>query len=92
MWSITGVLDEVAEYVGELQRAAEFRCNTLARPRLLAEDPHRKPPDGNGHAVAVQIELVQARCTNVGLRVHFHAVDNREEIVALQAVEVHGLA
>src|ERR1700732_5281324 len=35
------IFGEIAKYVGELQRPAEFCCNPLARRRRLAKDPHR---------------------------------------------------
>jgi hypothetical protein len=59
-----------AKDVGELQRAAEFRCDPLTRRRRLAEDPHREPADSDGHALAVQIEVDEARRTNVRPRIH----------------------
>ena len=34
------VFGEVAQYVGELQRAPEFCCDALAGGRFLPEDPH----------------------------------------------------
>jgi len=35
-----GIFGEISKDVGELQRATEFRSNTLTGLRLLTEDPH----------------------------------------------------
>ena len=52
----------------------------------------REPADRDGHALAIAIELDEARRPNVGVGVHFHAVDNGEEIVTPQTIEVYGFA
>src|SRR5271165_2141401 len=87
-----GVFGEVTKYVGELQRAPEFRCNALAGWRLLSEDPYREPADSDGHALAIRIEHDEARRPNIGASIHFHAVDNGEEIITPQTIEMDGFA
>lgn len=51
------IFGEIAKYAGELQRAAEFCRDTLARRRLLAEDAHRKPADRDRYAFTIAIKL-----------------------------------
>jgi hypothetical protein len=70
--------------------ARQFCCNPLARRRRLAKDPHRDPADRHCHTLAIEVELREARRPNVSPRVHFHAVDDGEEIVAPQTVEMYG--
>src|SRR6202011_4580206 len=83
---------EIAKDVGELQRPAELCRDTLARRRLLAKDPHRDPADRDCHTLAIAVELRDARRPNVSPRVHFHPVDDGQEIVTPQTVEVYGFA
>ena len=77
-----GIFGKVAQDVGELQRAAEFGRNALPGRRLLSENPNRESADSDRHAFAVSIEQSEARRPNVGADVHFHAVDNGQEIAA----------
>src|SRR6516165_10379580 len=86
------IFGEIAKYAGELQCPAEFCGNALARWRPLAKDPHRDPAGGDCHPLAIAVQLCEAGRPNVGLRVHFHAVDDSEEIVTLQTIEMYGFA
>jgi|SRR6516164_7154928 len=87
-----GIFCEVAKDVSELPGSTEFRGDTLTGLGLLAEDPHREPADRDGGALAVQIQFLEARRAKVGTGIHFHTVDNGEEIAALQALQMHGFA
>jgi hypothetical protein len=79
----------IAKHAGALQRAAEFCCDTLAY-RRLAEDAYRDSAHRDRHALAIAVELREARRPNVSPRVHFHAVDVGEEIVTPQTIEMYG--
>ena len=78
-----GVLVDVAQDVGQLQRAAEMMREQDAVVLGQAEHPHRQPPDGAGDAVAIEIERCQVGRADVLRHVHLHAVDDGEEILAL---------
>ena len=84
-----GVLVEVAQNIGELQRAAEMMRERKARIALHAEHAHRQPPDRAGDAVAIKIERRPVRRADVRNHVHFHAVDDGDEVVALQVESAH---
>src|ERR1700730_5687791 len=86
------ILGEIAKYIGELQRTAEFRRDTLARRRFLTEDAHRQPAGGDRHTLAIAIQLREAGRPDVGLRLHFRAIDDGEEIVTPQTVKMYGFA
>src|SRR6185437_11021487 len=49
-----------------------------------AKYPNRQPSDRAGHAVAIQIERGQVRRADVLRNVHLHAIDNGQEILALE--------
>jgi hypothetical protein len=55
------IFGEIAKYVGELQRPAEFCCNPPARRRRLAKNPHRDPADRDCHALAIAVELLEVK-------------------------------
>jgi len=61
-----GVVGEIAKYIGELQRPAEFCCDPLARWRRLAKNLHRDPANRDGHALAIEVELREARRPHTG--------------------------
>src|SRR6202035_4025145 len=86
------ILGEIAKYIGELQRTAELRRDTLARRRFLTEDAHRQPADGDRHALTIAIQLCGAGRPDIGLRLHFRAIDDGEEIVTPQTVKMNGFA
>ena len=54
-----------------------------------AEYPHRQPPDRAGDAIAIKVESRKIRRPNVLWHVHLHAVDDGEEILALEAELFH---
>ena len=84
-----GVLVDVAQDVGQLQRAAEMMGELDAVFLGHAEHPHRQPPDGAGDAVAIEIEGREIRRADILRHVHLHAVDDGEEILALEAEGFH---
>ena len=77
-----GVLVEVAQDVGELQRAAEMMREPVAGVGLDAEDAHREAADGARHAIAIKIERRPVGRVEIGFEVHRHAVDDGLEILA----------
>ena len=50
-----------------------------------AEHPHRQPPDRAGYAVAIQVERGEIRRADILRHVHFHAIDDGQKILALEA-------
>src|SRR6185503_5845721 len=78
--SDAGVLVEVAQNIGELQGASQMMRELETVMGVHAEHAHRQPPDRAGDAVAIEIEPRQRRRADVLGRVHFHAVDDGEEI------------
>ena len=83
------VFIDVAQDIGQLQRAAEVMGEQDAVILGQAEHPDRQTPDGAGNAIAIQIERRHIRRTNVLWHVHLHAVDDREKILALEAEGFH---
>ena len=84
------IAGEIAKYVRELERPAEFGRHPLARRRRLAKNPDRDAANRDGHALAIAVELREARRPNIGPRIH--AINNGEEIVTPQIIEVYGFA
>ena len=80
-----GILVDVAQDVGQLQRAAEMMREHNAVVLGQAEHPHRQPPDGAGDAIAIEIERRQVRRADILRHVHLHAVDDGQKILALEA-------
>ena len=80
-----GVLVDVAQDIGQLQRAAEMMRQRDAVLLAHAEHAHRQAADRRGDAVAIEIELIEARRADVLDRVHLHAVDDGEEVLLAQA-------
>ena len=74
---IAGVLVDVADDVGELQRAPEVVRDREASVGCHREGMHRQPPDRDRYTVAVQVEHGLGRRDDVRLDVHQHAVDDR---------------
>ena len=68
-----------------MQRAAEVMRQQDAVILGQTEYPHRQPSDRAGHAVAIQIERGQVRRADILRNVHLHAVDDSQEILALEA-------
>ena len=81
---IAGVFVDVAQDVGQLQRAAEMMREQDAVVLRQAEHPHRQPSDRARDAVAIQIERREIRRPDILRHVHLHAVDDGQKILALQ--------
>ena len=79
-----GVFIDIAQDVGQLQRAAEMMREQDAVVLGEAEHPHRQPSDRAGDAVAIQIERRQIRRPDILRHIHLHAVDDGQEILALE--------
>ena len=82
---------EVAQNVGELERAAQVMSERKTGIAVHAEYPHRQTTDGAGDAVAIEIERGAIGCADVGYDIHFHAIDDGDEILALQIERAHRL-
>src|SRR5215208_1146381 len=63
----------------------------LAGFALEPEHAHRQPSDRARHAIAVKVEHRRARRANVLERVHFHAIDDGQEILAREVELAHRL-
>ena len=85
------ILVEVAQDIGELQRAAEVMRERKAGIALHAEHPHRQASDRAGDAVAIEIERRAIGRADIGHDVHLHAVDDGEKILALKIECAHRL-
>ena len=79
-----GVFVDVAQDIGQLQRAAEMMREQDAVVLGETEHPHRQPTDRAGDAVAIQIERRQIRRPDILRHVHLHAIDDGQEILALE--------
>ena len=84
-----GVFVDVAQDVGQLQRAAEMMRQQNAVLLGETEHPHRQPPDRAGDAVAIEIERCHVGRADILRHVHLHAVDDGEKILALEAEPLH---
>ena len=80
-----GIFIDIAQNVGQLQRAAEMMCEQDAVALGQAKHPHRQPPDRARHAIAIEIERGHVGRADVLRHVHLHAVDDGKEILALEA-------
>ncbi len=64
------------------ERAAEMMRDLVRFAVRCAEGPHRKMADRAGHAVANRGRSCrEIRGDDVGLGIHLHAVDHRQEIL-----------
>ena len=80
------ILVEIAQDVGQLQRAAEQigdRVRVGARSPKTCTD---KCPTARGDARAIQVERRHVGRADIFGCVHFHAVDNSVEVLASQAI------
>ena len=74
-----GIFVDIAQDIGQLQRAAEMMREQDAVVLGETEHPHRQPPDRARHAVAVQIERCKVRRPDILRHIHFHAIDDGQE-------------
>jgi len=58
---------------------------------LKAKDFHRQPADRAGHPVAIKVELGPRGRSNIRSHVHFHAVDNSQEVGLIKVIVAHRL-
>ena len=86
-----GILVEVAQDIGELQRAAEMMGEREARFALHAEHPHRQPPHRAGDAIAIKIERGAIGRADIGDDVHLHAGDDGEKVAVIEIESAHRL-
>ena len=85
------VLVKIAQDIRHLQRTPEMMREREPCLPLHAEHAHAEAADRAGDAVAVEIEGGEIGRADVGNDVHLHAVDDGEEILALQVESAHGL-
>ncbi len=78
------VFVDIAQDIGQLQRAAEVMRQRYACIKLHAEHAHGKAPYRTGHAVAIKIQRGVVRRADIGVHVHGHAIDDGEEILLQQ--------
>ena len=86
-----GVFVEIAQNVGELERAPQMMGERTARVRRHSEHAHRKASHRASDPVAIEVERGAVRCADVGDHVHLHAVDDGDEILALEVEFAHRL-
>src|SRR5262249_60609941 len=79
-----GILVEIAQDVGELQRAPQMMGKQPAVFAAHAEYANRQAPDRARDAVAVEIERGEAWRPDILARIHLHAVGDGEEILLRQ--------
>ena len=86
-----GVFVDIAENIGELQRAAEMMRQRHAILLAHAEHADRQPPHRARDAIAIKVELRPIRRADVLGGVHLHAVDHGEEILLAEPEVAHRL-
>jgi hypothetical protein len=86
-----GILVDVAQDVGELQRPPLVPRELHAGLLRHAEDAHREASDRTRHPVAIEVQGCFRGGDDVLGGVHRHAVDDGDEVVALQAEPAHRL-
>ncbi len=84
------ILIDVAQDVGQLQRPAELSGKLETRLLLHAEDPDGEAPHGTGDPLAIEVQSGKIRRANILDHVHFHAVDDREEVLLAQPKALDG--
>jgi len=86
------VLVEIAQNVGELERAAKMMREALTFPLRHSESPRGKASDRARHAIAIKIERGQIGRPYIGHEIHLHAIDYGTKILAPQpeGVDCHG--
>ena len=80
---------EIAQNVGQLQRPAERLRNAMSGGAGVAEYMNREMTDGTRHPGAIEVKRSEVRGADVLARIHFHAVDHGEKILAAQIVLPH---
>ena len=79
------VLVQVAQDVGQLQRLAQGMRQTVAGFGIETEDAIRQAADGAGDPVAIGRQPGEVGDPNAVGRVHLHAVDDGDKILAPEA-------
>ena len=85
-----GILVDIAQDIGDLQSPAQMMRQGDARLPLHAEHIHRQAPDGTGHPVAIEVECGIIGPADIGIDIHLHAIDHRDEIGLLQRETPNG--
>ncbi len=78
-----GVLVDVAQDVGQLQRPPEMMGEQDTVVGRQPEHTHRQPSDRTRHPVTIEIQRRHVGRADLLGHVHFHAIDDGEEILAL---------
>ncbi len=80
------VIIEVAQDVGELQCPAQVMGQLPSLRRRHAEDFHAQPSDGARNAIAIEVERREVRSADIRDDIHFHAVDDGEQVLPVKSV------
>ena len=86
-----GILIDIAQDIGELKRAAKMVRKLDAGFARHAKNADRQSAHRGSYPVAIEIELLHPRPTNVTGHVHRHAGDHRIEIGAVEIETAHRL-
>src|SRR5262245_42759800 len=73
-----GILVEIAQDIGELQRASEMMGELDTVLAVETEHSYRQSSDSACHPVAIEVECGKSGRADVLDRVHLHAVDDRQ--------------
>src|SRR6266446_101781 len=87
----TGVLVEVAQDIGQLQRSTERFGDRMGSIALVPENMDREMADGARDTRTIEVERRKIGDTNRLARIHLHSVDNGEEIAPAQTIAQHRL-
>src|SRR6266850_3538877 len=87
----TGVLVEVAQDIGQLQRSTERFGDRMGSIALVPENMDREMADGARDTRTIEVERRKIGDTNRLASIHLHSVDNGEEIAPAQMIAQHRL-
>src|SRR5207247_5206920 len=87
----TGVLVEIAQDIGQLQRSTERFGNRMGSIALITENMDREMADGARNTRTVEVERRKIGGASRFARIHLHPVDDGEEIAPVQMIAQHRL-
>src|SRR5438045_8344385 len=73
--SATGVLIEIAQDIGQLQRSAERFGHCMGSIALITENMYREMADGARDTRTIEVERSKIGGTDRFARIHLHPVD-----------------
>src|SRR3984893_1629565 len=89
--SATGVLIEIAQDIGQLQRSTERFGERMGSIALITENMDREMTDGARDTRTVEVERRKIGCASRFARIHIHPVDDGEKIAPVQMIAQHRL-